>query len=152
MSQGWDQEEETKEPRPKRDEKEEKKDEKDEKDGGRRDPLGGLTGGLVLIMIGAGLLLWMQGWITEWWLALGLFFLGLAAITLFEGLVRLFLPAYRQPIVGRLVSVVVLGLLGTGFLGFGYLGPSVWQYWPIVIIAIGVVVLIGAILGPLFRR
>jgi len=152
MTQQWDQEEETKERQPKRGEKEEKKDEKDEKDGGRRDPLGGLTGGLVLIMIGVGLLLWMQGWIVSWSIGLGLFFLGLATILLLEGLVRLVLPAYRQPIAGRLVSVAVLGLLGAGFLAYDYVGPNIWQYWPVLLIAIGVIVLLGAVLGPLFRR
>jgi len=132
---------------------EEKFDEKwHEKGGGGRDPLGALIGGLVLIMLGVGLFAWMQNWIASWSMALGLFFLGLATIFFLEMLVRLVLPSYRRGIVGRLTSVVVFGLLGVGFLSADYLGADIWSFWPLILIAVGVIVLLGAILGPLFRR
>lgn len=131
--------------------RDEKFDEK-EKVGGRPDPLGGLIGGLVLIMLGAGLFAWMQGWIATWTMALGLFFLGLATIFFIELLVRLVMPAYRQRIMGRIISTVVMTLLGVGFLSIDYMGWDIWQLWPLILIAIGVIVLLGAILGPLFRR
>jgi hypothetical protein len=132
---------------------EEKFDEKwGEKSGGRSDPLGGLIGGLVLIMIGVGLFLWIQGWIASWTMGMGLFFLGLAAIFFLELLVRLVMPSYRRGIAGRSISVVVLALIGAGFLGVEFLGYDIWSFWPLILIAVGVVILLGAILGPLFRR
>jgi len=131
----------------------EKGDEKwGEKGGGARDPLGALVGGLVLIMIGIGLFAWMQGWIVSWTMGLGLFFWGLAAIFFLEILARLLMPSYRRGIGGRLISVLVLALIGAGFMGMEFLGYDIWTFWPVILIAVGIVVLLGAILGPLFRR
>ncbi|MBU0493021.1 MAG: hypothetical protein KKA73_14305 [Chloroflexi bacterium] len=134
-------------------EQDEKFDEKrHEKGGGSQDPLGAITGGMVLILIGLGLFAWMQGWISGWAVPLGLFFLGLAAISFIEMLIRLAVPSYRRGISGRLISILVFVLLGLGFLGFEVYGYDIWTFWPLILIAVGVVILLGAIVRALFRR
>ncbi len=150
MSEEWD--ERPTSPRERRREEKDEKDEKDEKHEDHRDPLGGLVGGLILIMLGIGLFAWTQGWITGWAIALGLFFLGLAAIFVIEIVIRLVMPAYRRGIGGRIISTLIVTLIGLGFLGFEFWGYDIWTFWPLILVAIGLVILVGAILGPLFRR
>ncbi len=62
------------------------------------------------------------------------FFLGGAVIMLFEIALRLLLPAYRRRVLGTFVGFAIF--LGVGFANFTL-------FWPMVLIAIGVSVLLG---------
>jgi len=148
VSEEWDQEGQA----PQWERHKEEKDEKEEKHEDQHDPLGAVVGGMILIMLGIGLFAWTQGWIAGWAMALGLFFLGLAAIFVLEILIRLVLPAYRRGIGGRIISTLVVTLIGLGLLGFEFWGYDIWTFWPLILIAIGIIILVGAILGPLFRK
>jgi hypothetical protein len=146
-----------------RDEKEEKELSKHEEKGReekyRRDPLGTTVWALVLIWLGVVLLASNMGWLdpvssflrrlsigfnppfeipffglSAW----SIFFLGWGLIVLGEIVIRLLMPAYRRPVLGSFIWALVLFGIGIGN----------WNLiWPLVIIAIGVVVLVRA-----FRR
>lgn len=125
---GWEKEE--------REEKEEE--EKTEK--WARDPIGAIFWGLVLIVAGVFLFAATQGWIL-WENVWAWFLLGLGVVLILEGLVRWAMPAYRRPLGGRLVGGAILIAIGLG----GVLGVKEW--WPLILIAIGLTILIRAFIG-----
>jgi len=116
-------------------EKEEKsRDEKDEKDQDekwKRDPLGRVIFGLIVIAVGVMFLLATQDIISwrDWW---AYFLLALGGIFIFEVLVRSVMPAYRRPVFGKLIAGLVLVAIGAS----NIYGPVSW--WPLIIIAVGV--------------
>ena len=64
--------------------------------------------------------------------------LGAGVIVVFEVILRLIIPAYRRGIFGSLVGAIVCFALGLGR----------WQViWPLIIIAVGLSILIGALTG-----
>jgi hypothetical protein len=106
-----------------------------------RDPLRGLFWGLVLVMIGVLFFVDQQtgiGWDILWKYLL----IGLGSVFIIDGLAHLYNPAYRHSAYGRFIPGVVLLFVGIAFL------YNFSQWWPIVLIAVGVVIL----LSLLFRR
>lgn len=138
-----------------RDEKEEKE-EKEEKPGERRerpreekwarDALAPLIWGSIIIWIGLvltalslGTLPWLI-WDNVWALIL----VGIGFILLAEVLIRVVMPAYRRPVRGRLTLAFILMIVGVG----GFIG---WELtWPLILVAIGVAIIVGALLRPRF--
>ena len=74
-----------------------------------------------------------------WWDGWAVFFAGAGAIVLLEALVRLSIPAHRR----RVAGLVIVGLV---LLGIG-LGDRIdWNWvWPVLLIAIGLATLRGAV-------
>lgn len=106
-----------------------------------QDPLRGLFWGLVLIMVGVLFFVNQQsgiGWDTLWKYIL----IGLGAIFIIDGLAHYWRPAYRYDSYGRFIPGVILLFVGIAFL------YNFNQWWPIILIAVGVVILISL----LFRR
>ena len=136
-------------PRKGRDEKSEKTEKRDEKqekrweEKWRRDPLNAAAWAFILIWAGVVLLAdnlgYLRGFALEAW---ALFFVGAGVILLLEVLLRLVMPAYRQPVLGTIILAVV-------FLGIG-LGELIsWVIiGPLVLIAIGAYLLFRG----MFRR
>jgi hypothetical protein len=125
----------------KRGEKQEKDEEKQEKNWDekwRRDPLNAaawalilIWGGLVLLASNIGIFHWVD--LEDAW---PVFFVGAGAILLLEVAVRLFMPAYRGPVMGTVILALV-------FLGIGLGGLINWNLiWAFVLIALGVSILV----------
>jgi len=104
----------------------------------KRDPLSGMTGGLILILLGVLFLLATMDIILwgEWW---PYFLIGLGAILIIEVIIRSTSPSYRQDITGKLIGGVVLIVIGCAFV----FGMSNW--WPLILIAVGVVLLFSSL-------
>jgi hypothetical protein len=129
---------------PQRDEKFEKEEEKrtdreekswDEK--WRRDPLNAAVWAGILIWAGVALLLGnldvLEDSVLDGW---DLVFAGAGVILLLEVVVRLLVPAYRQPVTGTIIFAVILLAIGLG-------DVVSWDaIWPLVIIIIGVSLLL----------
>jgi hypothetical protein len=98
-----------------------------------KDPLGGVVFGLILIVV-AGIYLF-RGYLPSepWW---GWAAIGVGCVFLLEALARSVRPEYRRPTLGRAVWAVILIALGVGFI-YGF-----EDFWPIVIIAVGIVILL----------
>jgi hypothetical protein len=118
-------------------EKEREKEEKSWEEKWREDPLNAATWAAILIWAGIALLVGNLGVLDDtafdsW----DLVFVGAGALLLLQVLVRVLVPAYRQPLIGTLI-------LGLVFLAIG-LGEAVsWgAVWAVVIIIIGVVMLL----------
>jgi cation transport ATPase len=123
-------------------EKDEKsKDEKDEKsqdEKWRRDPLGRVIFGLIVIAVGVLFLFASQDKISwdDWW---AYFLLALGGIFILEVLIRSIMPAYRRPVFGKLIAGVVLIAIGaSNIYGLG-------EWWPLIIIGVGVFILFSAL-------
>jgi hypothetical protein len=104
----------------------------------RRDPYRGLFWGLLLIMLGIIFFAWQQGWTSgdQWWHYL---LIGLGVIFIINGLVHYWSQNYRQFSYGQFVPGIVLLLVGLAFVvGFS-------QWWPIVLIGVGVAILLSFI-------
>jgi hypothetical protein len=96
--------------------------------------------GLLLILVGALLFANNLGWLSgEWW---QYFLIGLGGIFIIDAAVRFVTKTFRWGAYGRLVAGIILVLVGLAFL----YGLSKW--WPLLLVAVGVVILIAAI----FRR
>lgn len=129
------------------DEKEQEKQREKSEEKYRSDPLSSLIWAIILIWAGVAFLLTninllegipvledFQGW--------DLVFAGVGVILLGEIAVRLTVPAYSGPVIGRMILALVLLSIGLGD-RFG------WDLiWPIAIIGVGIVMLLGGV----FRR
>ena len=129
----------------KHDEKDEKEEEKkgekqeekswDEK--WRRDPLNAAAWAAIFIWAGLVLLadnlrLFTRFERLDAW---AIILIGAGLIVLAEVVVRLLVPAYRRPVAGSIIFGVILVALGLGnIIGWGVI-------WPMVLIALGVVIL-----------
>lgn len=128
------------------DEKErEKREEKAPAEKWRRDPLSAIVwaaifiwAGLVFLANNLGYLDWftrraVEGGLTflggaQVW---ALIFLGAGVIVFVEVIIRLLVPAYRQPVTGTLIIAFIL-------LGIGLGNMTNWNLvWPLILIAIG---------------
>ena len=126
------------------DEKEQEKQREKSQEKYQSDPLSSLIWAVILIWAGVAFLLTnmnlldgipileeFQGW--------DLVFAGVGVILLGEIAVRLTVPAYSGPVIGRLILALVLLSIGLGD-RFG------WEFiWPIAIIAVGVIMLFGGV-------
>ena len=140
------------------DEKDEKSNEKEREkseEKWRRDPLSAVVWAAILIWAGLVFLasnlgfldarvpsdaepFWFLGGANVW----SLVFLGAGVIVLGEVVLRLIVPAYRQPVTGSLIFAVILIGLGLGNL-------TNWNLvWPLILIIIG----LSIVLRALFRR
>jgi len=99
----------------------------------RKDPLGGVFFGLILI-VGAGVYLFKSYLPTgEWWnWALA----GIGCVFILEALVRSFIPQYKRPSFGRAVWGVIFIGIGMGF-AYGF-----ENFWPYLIVGVGVIMLL----------
>ncbi len=136
------------------DEKErEKREEKTVEEKWRRDPLGAIIFGIILIWAGLVFLAESMGLLAGITLG-GLFpgaevtqpeawtiiLIGAGVILLVEVIIRLVVPAYRRPIAGTIILGVIL-------IGVGLGNIFSWDVvWPLVVIGIGVAVLLGGFL------
>jgi hypothetical protein len=136
----------------KEEEKRHEKEEKTSEEKWRRDPVGGLVGAVVLIWIGVVLLAANVGWLQEFGLrneipmaepqTWAIILLGAAAITLLGVLARVLVPAYRRPIGGSIVFAAILVAVGIGL----WTSWDWGQYWPVVLVVIGVAIILGGLL------
>ncbi len=99
----------------------------------REDPLGGVFFGLFLIVV-AGVYLFRNSLPMGPWWAWAI--AGIGCILLLEAAVRTAKPAYRRPSFGRVVFGVILIVVGGG-IAYGF-----EDLWPLIIIAVGVLLLI----------
>ncbi|MBN1188929.1 MAG: hypothetical protein JXA46_04185 [Dehalococcoidales bacterium] len=100
------------------------------------DPLRGLFWGLLLILIGVLFFINQQGdivWDVLWKYLL----IGLGSIFIIDGIARSLHPAYRAGGLGKFVPGIILVLVGVAFL-FNFS-----QFWPVILIAVGAVMLIS---------
>lgn len=113
----------------------EKREEKEEKDGDwSSDSLSSAIWALIIIW--AGVVFLMSNMIEDWENSWAWIMTGVGALIFFEVAVRLIVPAYRRPVGGRIV-------LATIFLIGGLSNLVNVDLWPLVLIAIGVVMLLG---------
>lgn len=99
----------------------------------RGDPLGGVFFGLFLIVV-AGVYLFRDSLPTGPWWAWAI--AGVGCILLLEAAVRTAKPEYKRPSFGRVVFGVILIVVGGG-IAYGF-----EDLWPLIIIAVGVLLLI----------
>lgn len=69
----------------------------------------------------------------SWWKGWSVFFTGAGVIVLVEGVIRLLIPQLRRRVVGCLIFGFILLGIGLGDLGW---------FWPLVLFAIGVIILV----------
>jgi hypothetical protein len=105
----------------------------------KQGPYPRLTGGLILILLGVLFLLTEMDRISwaDWW---AYFLVGLGGIFILEAVLRGFSAEGRRGLGGRLIAGAVLAAIG----GSHLLGLEEW--WPLLLIAVGVVVLVSSFL------
>ncbi|HUU37777.1 MAG TPA: hypothetical protein VMW46_06180 [Candidatus Desulfaltia sp.] len=98
-----------------------------------------ITGGLILILLGVLFLLTEMDRISwaDWW---AYFLVGLGGIFLIEALLRASSAEGRRGLGGRLIAGLILVIIGSAHL-IGFM-----EWWPLILIAVGVVVLLSAFL------
>lgn len=111
----------------------------DERGNRQRDPFGRAMGGLVLILLGVIFFMVQSGlFILNWTNMWGAFLMGLGVLLILQALGRMFFPSYRRGVFGLIIGGCVLIAIGT--IPFG---GMIWaQWWPLGLIALGVVLLI----------
>ena len=97
----------------------------------KRDPISGITGGLILILIGTLFLLSTLD-IISWGIWWAYFLLGLGVIFILDAVVRSTSSSYRKDARGKLLAGVVLIIIGGANI-FGFV-----SWWPLILIAAGV--------------
>lgn len=104
----------------------------------KHDPFSGMTGGLILILLGVLFLLATMDYISwgNWW---KYFLMGLGVILILEAIIRSASPLYRKDITGKLIGGFVLIFIGGSFV----IGWSNW--WPLILIAVGVGILLSSL-------
>ncbi|MEW5901455.1 MAG: hypothetical protein AB1715_08360 [Acidobacteriota bacterium] len=105
----------------------------------KQGPYPRLTGGLILILLGALFLLTEMDRISwgDWW---AYFLVGLGGIFILEAIIRAFSAEGRRGMAGRLIAGCILSIIG----GSHLLGFEEW--WPLVLIVVGVVILFSSFL------
>ena len=116
----------------------EERERRDRRERRHPDRWSGLFWGLALILLGVLLFSATRGWLSwdNWWHYL---LIGLGVIFLIEALAR-YLSADRGDGIGRIVPGVILICVGIAFI-YGWN-----QWWPLILIAAGVAVLLTLIL------
>jgi hypothetical protein len=103
----------------------------------KQDPLSGMTGGLILIVLGVLFLLAQQGYISwnSWW---AYFLVGLGLIFILESLIRITRSEPSGRYTGKLIGGAVLLVIGASN-AFGMV-----SWWPLILIVIGVFLLFSS--------
>ena len=103
----------------------------------KQDPLSGMTGGLILIVLGILFLLAQQDYISwnNWW---AYFLVGLGAIFILESLIRIIRSEPSGRYTGKLIGGAVLLVIGASN-AFGMV-----SWWPLILILIGVFLLFSS--------
>jgi hypothetical protein len=116
-------------------------DDSQNQDRARRRSHSGITGGLILILLGVLFLLTEMGRIgwADWW---AYFLVGLGGIFLLEAAIQAPSAEGRKRISGRITAGLILVIIGGAHL-IGFM-----EWWPLVLIAVGVVLVIS----PLLRK
>jgi hypothetical protein len=111
----------------------------DERKKRRNDPVSGITGGLIIILLGVVFLLTTLDYISwgEWW---AYFLFGLGLILIVDGLVRVSSRAYLRHATGKFIGGAVLVIIGASHI----FGMASW--WPLVLIVVGVVIVVSSLL------
>jgi hypothetical protein len=106
----------------------------------RENPFPRLTGGLILILLGVLFLLAQMGRISwmNWW---AYFLVGLGGILILEFMISRLSAAHKLTGAGRLVAGLILIIIGGAHL-IGFV-----EWWPLILIAVGVVILISPLFG-----
>lgn len=109
------------------------KGEKEEKSGDKTAPL---VGGLILVWLGISFYLVQARYIdwNEWW---PYFIIGIGVVLIVQAVVRYSTSSFKGAAMGSLIGGAVLLVIGLA----GIMGMKDW--WPFVLIAIGLVVIIG---------
>jgi len=104
----------------------------------KHDPISGITGGLILILLGVLFLLSTMDYIPwgDWW---AYFLLGLGVIFILEVIIRSSSRSYRQHSKGKLIGGVVLIVIG----GANIYGMVNW--WPLILIAVGIIIIFSSL-------
>ncbi len=106
----------------------------------KSDPLAGMTGGLILILLGVLFLLAQEDIISwdNWW---KYFLIGLGGIFILEALVRISRSEPSRRYTGKLIGGAVLAVIG----GASVFGMVSW--WPLILIVLGLFLILVS-----FRR
>jgi hypothetical protein len=101
--------------------------------------ISGISGGAFLVLLGILLFLATKGILTwdRWWQFL---IIGIGIILLVDSLIRYRREGALEFRTGRLIAGIILTGVGIAFL----LGDVAW--WPLIVIAVGVAVIIGGLL------
>jgi ribosomal protein L40E len=121
-------------------EKQEKQEKGEKNEKGRGGDLtGAVTGGMILIWLGLIFFLSQNNYITSgnWWAYL---LMGIGAILIIQGVIRFGMS--RRPFIGSFIGGTVLLIIG-----FSSVQGFTADLWPLVLVAIGVAVLLSAIVG-----
>jgi len=105
-----------------------------------KDPLAGITGGLIVILLGVLFLLRNMGYLHwgNWW---AYFLVGIGVFLILEAIVRSAIPQYRCGILGRVIGGIVLIFIGAGNIyGIGH-------YWPLILVGVGIAIIVATMFG-----
>jgi len=110
-----------------------------------RDPVGGIFAGLVIIWLGVCFFLRHQGTIPEdtWW---QYFLVGLGGAFLIGGFIRLLVARWRHRALGMLIPGIVVSAVGAMLI------MDSFEYWPIILVAVGFVIIITVLARHLVKR
>ena len=103
----------------------------------KQDPLSGMSGGLILILLGVLFLMAQQDYISwnNWW---AYFLVGLGAIFILESLIRITRAEPSGRYTGKLIGGAVLLVIGAAN-AFGMV-----SWWPLILILVGVFLLFSS--------
>jgi len=121
-------------------EKQEKHEKHEKNEKGRGSELtGAITGGLILIWLGVTFFLQENNYISSgnWW---AYFLMGIGAILILQGVLN-YLTS-RRPFIGSFIGGAIILIIGLAFVqGFNA------DLWPLFLVAIGVAILLSAVVG-----
>ena len=104
----------------------------------KSDPWSRVIGGMILILLGVLFLLATTD-VISWGIWWAYFLCGLGFIFILEAVIRSSSPSFRQHLTGRLIAGIVLMLIGGSFI-FG-----VTNWWPFIIIGVGIALIISTL-------
>ncbi|MFQ6109074.1 MAG: hypothetical protein ACE5L7_05930 [Candidatus Aminicenantales bacterium] len=106
--------------------------------GKKNDPISGITGGLIIILLGVVFLLTTLDYISwgDWW---AYFLLGLGVILVLDGVIRVSSPAYYQHSTGKFIGGAILIIIGAAHV-IGW-----FSWWPLILIAVGMILVVTSL-------
>jgi hypothetical protein len=110
-----------------------------------REPISGIVFGLMVVWLGVCFYLKHIGTLPAdlWWAYL---LVGFGGLWILGGIVRLFVPRWHRGLLGAFIPGIVVGTIGLMFI----LGS--WQYWPIILVAVGLVIVVSVIVQHVLKR